>query len=89
MNHVFLFVLLTITFGFGLVVGDAWTPLSGASTHALSERCAALEARVAELEARYAKLEASFGAASTRLELWFGLQPDAGMSDRSAFVEGL
>lgn len=74
-NNLFLFVLLSITFGFGLVVGDAWTPISGASTHAISVRCAALEARVAELEARCAKLEASFGSASTRLEEWLTQRP--------------
>lgn len=62
MNHVFLFSMLCMTFAFGTVVGDTYTPISGTGGQTLSKRCAVLEARIAALEERCAKLEMSIAA---------------------------
>lgn len=50
-------LLLTVFFGFGVVVGDAYAPISGLTSAALEKRCALLELKLDAIEARCDKLE--------------------------------
>lgn len=82
------FLLVAVTFAFGLVTGEAWAPFSGATTQALALRITALEVRTAELETKYSKLETElsnfFGR---RMPLPFVPEPPLPMLDGGFLME--
>ena len=56
MTWLYTLLLLSVTFFLGLVVGESWAPISGATTQALAERCDSLEARLAALGEQHSRL---------------------------------
>lgn len=63
-----LFLLLTATFAVGVLVGDNYAPISGATTRALTIKCATLEVQVAELGVRVMALETESEALRPRIK---------------------
>lgn len=74
MNYLSLMLLLGVTLVVGDALGEAYAPISGNTTAALSSRCATLESQFAKLDARCRHLEADFDAIAAR----FGITVDAG-----------
>lgn len=66
MNYLSLMLLLGVTLIVGDALGEAYAPISGNTTAALSARCATLEARYAAIEERCHKLETDFSTLAKR-----------------------
>lgn len=65
-----LLLLITMAFGMGVLVGDNYAPISGATTAALTKRCVLLEVEVHALEKRVGKLEEEANNIRARVQMW-------------------
>lgn len=74
MNYLSLMLLLGVTLVVGDALGEAYAPISGNTTAALSARCIELESKFAAMDARCRKLESDFKAIAVR----FGITTDGG-----------